>query len=360
MHLRIHDKYITASFLRNFAFSTFAFTLIYVIVDVFEEIDNYIDHDTSVGTVARYYFYSLPFILTYIVPTALLLATVFSLGVLARRNELTALVASGVSMVRLAMPLILIALAISAFSAWFNDAPVAHANRIRLDIKHYEIEGQPRPMGQIRKDFQYLGDEGYVYLASTYNPLTHTLYNIVVQKFGENTLERRIDARRAVWKDSVWVFQDGYRRVFTGKTDSVRAFKSYVDTLITETPADFDEKPLDEDEMTANELRDYIHKVRRSGGNVERIMVNLYFKFSFPFSGLMFVLIGIAFAAGRRKPSMATGFGMTLAVSFLYYVVLRVGQTLGHNGVLPPLLAAQAGNIIFLVIGSVLVGRANR
>ncbi len=360
MHPRIHDKYIVSQFLRNFVFSVVAFTLIYIVVDVFEEIDNFLDHSAPLMTVVRYYVYSIPFILTYIVPTSLLLATVFSLGVLARRNELTALIASGVSLVRLAAPLILAALAISVFSAWFNDVPVARANRTRLDIKHHEIEGQPRPMGQVRQNFQYLGDEGYVYLANTYNPLTQTLYDIVVQKFGDNTLERRIDARKAIWRDSVWVFEDGFQRIFTGGVDSVRAFTNYVDTLITETPADFDEKQLDEEEMTAAELRRYIQKVRRSGGPVERHLVNLYFKFSFPFSGLMFVLIGIAFAAGKRKPSMATGFGMTLAISFLYYIVLRIGQTLGHNGVLPPFLAAQSGNIIFLLIGVTLVSRANR
>ncbi|MDH3198598.1 MAG: LptF/LptG family permease, partial [Candidatus Krumholzibacteria bacterium] len=81
---------------------------------------------------------------------------------------------------------------------------------------------------------------------------------------------------------------------------------------------------------------------------------------SFPFAGSIFVLIGVAFASGKRKQSIATGFGLTLVVSFMYYALLRVGQTLGHNGVLPPLLAAQLGNVIFLVLGVALMWRANR
>ena len=125
-------------------------------------------------------------------------------------------------------------------------------------------------------------------------------------------------------------------------------------------PEDFGKKEVDQDNMTFAELSDYIDRVRRSGGDVRRYLVDLYFKLSFPLAGSIFVLIGVSFASGKRKQSVATGFGVTLVVAFTYYIVLRIGQTLGHNGVLPPLLAAQMGNIIFLVIGSALLYRANR
>ncbi len=360
MFLRIHDKYVLRGFVRVFAASVAAFTLIYVIVNVFEEIDNFIDHEATLGMVVRYYVYTIPSILTYILPTSLMLATVFSLGVLARRNELTALIASGVSLVRVSRPILLFALGMSVFSTWFNDSVVAAANRIRLDIKHHEIEKRPRPTDEIRQNFQYLGEEGFVFLAGVFNPQIDVLYDVVVQQFDAGTLRRRIDARRAVWEDSVWVFEDGFERVFRGEVDSVRAFVRYVDPRIRERPDDFKARRIDPEEMTARELREYIRRVARSGGDVDRYRVDYFFKFSFPLAGLMFVLSGIAFAAGRRKPTVTGGFGVTLAVSFVYYVALRVGQTLGHNSVLPPFVAAESGNILFLVVGSVLVARANR
>ena len=360
MLLRIHDRYVLHRFVRVFAVSVTAFTLVYVVVNVFEELDNFIDHEATLGMVLRYYVYTVPSILTYILPTSLMLATVFSLGVLARRSELTALIAAGVSLVRITRPILLFALAMSVFSAWFNDSVVAEANRIRLDIKHHEIEKRPRPADEVRQNFQYLGDEGYVFLAGMFNPHTNTLYDVVVQRFDAGALRRRIDARRAVWEDSVWVFEDGFERVFRGEADSVRAFVRYVDPHITERPDDFKARRIQPEEMKASELREYIRRVRRSGGDVERYLVDFYFKFSFPLAGLMFVLTGIAFTAGRQKPTVTGGFGITIAVSFVYYVLLRVGQTLGHNGVLPPFLAAQAGNIIFLGVGTALVARANR
>ena len=84
---RIHDKYLLKSFLRVFMFAVVAFVVIYITVNVFEEIDNFIDHDAKLVSIARYYVYSLPFVLTYVIPVSLLLGTVFSMGVLARRNE---------------------------------------------------------------------------------------------------------------------------------------------------------------------------------------------------------------------------------------------------------------------------------
>jgi lipopolysaccharide export system permease protein len=334
--------------------------VIYVTVDVFEEIDNFVDHEAKVRDIFFYYLYSIPFILTYILPVSLLLGAVFSMGVMARRNELTALIASGVSLIRVSAPVLVTAILISIGSAYFNDVVVAAANRRVKDIMDYNIEGRERPKPGIKENFHYLGAHGYVYLAATYNHANQTLYDVVVQQFDRNTLIRRIDASKAFWRDSVWTLTNGVERGFASEEESVRPFREMVLTEITETPDDFGKAEIDEENMTYTELDHYIERVRRSGGDVRRYLVDLYFKLSFPFAGSIFVLIGIAFASGKRKQSVATGFGVTLVVSFMYYGVLRVGQTLGHNGVIPPLLAAQLGNIIFLAIGLVFLIRANR
>lgn len=357
---RIHDRYLLRSFLRVFAFAVVAFVIIYITVNIFEEIDNFIDHDARLFDIAQYYIYSLPFVLTYVVPVSLLLGTVFAMGVLARRNELTALLASGVSLARVARPIFVVSILVALFSIYFNDHIVSRANRRKADVMRHEIEGRPRPSSDIKTDFRYLGEKGFVYLAGTYDHTTTTLYDVVVQQFENDAVVRRIDAKTASWKGNRWLFAGGYVRTFGAAGENVAAFDTLTIREMRETPDDFAEEEVDEENMNLVELRRFIDKVQRSGGGVEQYMVDLYFKFSFPFAGAIFVLIGVALASGKRKPSIATGFGLTLVVSFMYYAVLRVGQTLGHNGVLPPLLAAQAGNILFLVIGLVMLRRADR
>ncbi len=360
MQLRIHDRYLLGQYLKILFFSILAFVVIYITVDVFEEIDNFIDHEAKIRDIAKYYFYSVPFILTYIIPVSLLLGTVFSMGLMSRRNELTALIASGISLIRVAAPVLITALLVSIGSAYFNDQIVTRANHRNKDIMRYNIEGKTPQQPGVKQNFHYLGADGFVYLSRTYNIETRALYDAVIQQFDGNTLRRRIDARIAQWSDSSWVLTDGVERTFSGGKESVQPFKEKEMFEIYETPEDFGKKDIEQDNMTYEELKDFIRKVRLSGGDVTRYLVDLYFKLSFPLAGSIFVLIGVAFASGKRKPSIATGFGVTLVVAFMYYGVLRVGQTLGHNGVMPPLLAAQLGNIIFLGIGLFSLSRANR
>ena len=129
---------------------------------------------------------------------------------------------------------------------------------------------------------------------------------------------------------------------------------------LPERPEDFSKEEIAPEEMNYRQLGVYIDKLARSGGDVDKYRVDLYVKFSFPFTSLIFAMIGAALSSAKRKPSMATGFGLTLLISFTYYGVLRIGQGLGHSGVIDPLLGAWMGNIVFVVIGGMLLYRANQ
>ena len=360
MIIRLHDKYLLKQFARIFLISIVAFSIIYITVNVFEEIDNFIDHNAGVSTIALFYLYSIPYILTYVIPVSLLLATIFSMGILARRNELTAFISSGISLLRVAAPVLVCSVLVSLFSTWFNDRVVTKATPLSKQIKVHDIEGKPRGDPGLKENFHYLGENGFVYLARRYDHAAKALQDVVVQQFAGNTLVRRVDAKSAKYIDGQWVFASGFERVFESDAERVVAFDQLAIPQLREQPEDFAKKEIDEEDMNFTQLRSHIDKVRRSGGAIERQLTDLYFKFSYPLAGSIFVLLGIALSSGKRKQSVATGFGLTLLISFVYYGVLRVGQTLGYNELLPPLLAAEAGNILFLIVGVILVVRANR
>jgi len=360
MIIKIHDRYLLRQFVRIFFFSVLTFTIIYITINIFEEIDNFIDHNAKILDVGLYYFYSIPYILTYIIPVSLLLGAIFSMGIMGRRNELTAFIASGVSLVRISTPILVAALSVSIFSTWFNDEVVTKATRKSEEVKRFKIEGRTRSDPQIKENFHYIGENGFVYLARRYSHSTKTLHDVVIQQFDKNTLVRRVDARRAKWTNGRWVLSKGLERSFEADNEQVKAFEELTMPEINEQPENFMEEQVDQENMNFKELAIYIDRVRRSGGNVEKYLTDLFFKFSYPLAGSIFVLLGISFSAGKRKQSIATGFGLALLVSFVYYGVLRVGQTLGYNGVLPPLLAAELGNIVFLALGIGFISRANK
>jgi lipopolysaccharide export system permease protein len=359
--VRIHDRYVLGDFWRNLGIGLLAFTVIYVTVDVTEEINTYIDNHARFTDIALYYLFKIPWILALIMPVSVLLATVFALGKLSKQNELTAFISSGTSLVRVALPIIVSSLLISLFVMAFGEYVVPEANRRSLRIKHVVIEKQKEEdTSRYRSNVHYQGEQGRTYYAETYDVVLKALMNVILYEYRGDNLERRIDAKKAYWDGSEWIFVDGAVRVFTKDGEKIETFAKLPMKGLLERPEDFSKEEIAPEEMNFRQLDAYIDKLARSGGPVDKYRVDLYFKFSFPFTSLIFAMIGAALSSAKRKPSMATGFGLTLLISFTYYGVLRIGQGLGHSGVIDPLVGAWMGNIVFVVIGGLLLYRANQ
>lgn len=359
--MRIHDKYILSGFWRNVLLGLIAFAVIYVTVDVNEQIDDFIDHNATIMQVLRYYTFELPWIILLITPVAVLLASIFTLGKLSRDNELTAFIASGTPLARVATPLFVSALCITLLSIVFNDVLVPISKRKAEKIMLVEIEKRKkRSSFRYKTDLHYQGENNRTYYAERYDISMSMMVNLIIQEYEGSDLKRRIDAKKAFWDGIKWVFVDGAIRDFSSGSESITPFRRMEMDDLPEKPEDLAKEEIEPEEMNFKELREYIDKVRRGGGSVDKYLVDLYFKFSFPFTNLIFAMIGVALSSAKLKPSMATGFGMTLLISFTYYGILRIGQALGHSGVLQPMLSAWAANLVFMFIGGILLHRANR
>jgi lipopolysaccharide export system permease protein len=359
--VRIHDRYILGGFWRNLLLGFLAFTVIYVTVDLSEESDNFYDNKATLREVASYYFYQLPWILLLTMPISVLLSTVFTLGRLSRDNELTALIASGMPLVRISLPILLSAFLLSLSSLAFSELIVPFANRTSEKIMTVDIEGSRKQDSfKYRKHLHYQGEGNRTWYAERYDIKLSVLMNVALHEHRDSKLVRRIDAKKAFWDGSKWVFMDGAIRDFNEAGETVTTFHRKEMPHLPERPEDIAKEEIDPEEMSFFELRDHIDKIRRGGGSIDKYLVDLYFKFSFPFTSLIFAIIGTALSSAKRKPSMATGFGLTLLISFIYYGILRVGQSLGHSGVFHPLLGAWIGNLIFIVVGAILLYRANK
>ena len=359
--MRIHDRYILGGFWRNLLIGFIAFTVIYVTVDLSEKTDNFYDNKATLREVSSYYFYQLPWVLLLTMPISVLLSSVFTLGRLSRENELTALVSSGMPLTRVARPILISAFLISIASLLFSELVVPFSNRRAKKIMSVEIEGsRKRDSFKYRKNLHYQGEGNRTWYAERYDIKLSVLMNVALHEHRGSKLIRRIDAKKAFWDGSKWVFMDGAIRDFHETGETVTHFHRREMPDLPEKPEDIAKEEIDPEEMSFFELREHIGKIRRGGGAIDRYLVDLHFKFSFPFTSLIFAIIGVALSSAKRKPSMATGFGLTLLISFLYYGILRVGQSLGHSGVLQPLLGAWIGNIIFIAVGAILLYRANR
>jgi len=359
--VRILDRYVLGDFWRNLAIGLLAFTVIYVTVDVTEQINVYIDNHARPAEIALYYAYKIPWILVLIMPVSVLLATVFSLGKLSKQNELTAFISSGTSLARVASPILVSSIIVSLVMIVFGEFVIPDANRRSVKIMHATIQGERQDEdSRYRSNVHYQGEHGRTYYAESYDVMLKALINPILYEYQGATLHRRIDAKKAFWNGAEWVFVEGAVREFLVQGEKVTPFDKLPMKELSERPEDFTKEEIAPEEMNYRELSVYIDKLGRSGGPVDKYLVDLYFKFSFPFTNFIFAVIGAALSSAKRKPSMAAGFGMTLLISFTYYGVLRVGQDLGHSGMIAPFFGAWMGNAIFVVIGGFLLYRANQ
>jgi lipopolysaccharide export system permease protein len=323
-----------------------------VVVDLFERLDTFIDHEVPMLTVVQYYVGTLPYLFILTLPVATLIGVLFSLGGMARRNELIAMTATGVSLYRILTPVLIIGVIISLLGLAFTVEIVPRGNSNSRVIYDHEIKGRPIISGASRRDLNYLGSGGRYFLIRKYNGNVGRMDDVVVQQFADGTLVHRIDAESAVWKDEEWVFENGFIRRFG--EDGVAAAEPFRERRfpeIQERPDDFLRIVKDPDEMTLPELREYMRRTELSGGDATKLQVDRHMRYSFPFASFIVILLGAPLTGAIRRGGHALGFGLALLVGFVYYVLLEFGKTFGYNGTFTPLAAAWLPNFVFLGLG---------
>lgn len=137
--MQILDRYLIRQFLYALLFSLIAFWVIFLVVDLVEHLDNFIDRHATFFTIIKYYFYYTPYIIVLSLPVAMLLSTLFSLGQLAKHNELLAMKSAGISLYRILFPLFILAFSISLVTIIFGGLVVPLTYQKMMEVKAMEI-----------------------------------------------------------------------------------------------------------------------------------------------------------------------------------------------------------------------------
>ncbi len=359
--MRRLDRYVLRDFFLYSLMGVVLFVGIYLLVDLFEKIDKFVDYHAALSVVGRYYLWSLPTILVQIFPLAVLLGSILSLGQMRRFNELTAMQGAGVSPVRIAAPLLISALLVSGMAYGIGELLVPDAYRAQQRIMKVEIKGQQPEEAAGRTQVRYLGLNGNFYMIEFFDGTSGALRNVSVQTLTDTGMEQRIDARSARFQDGVWRFADGHLRSFRDSVETSVGFKWYGTGRLREVPSDFAKPKEDPFKMNMHDLRRYAERVRQSGGRAIKLRVDYHLRASFPLANLIMVLLGTSLSLRIvRSGNLAVGIGATLFVGFAYYAILRAGQALGYNGAVPPALAAWLGNALFGALGSLFFLKVTR
>jgi lipopolysaccharide export system permease protein len=358
--VRILDRYVMREFLSYVGLGLAGFIVIFVVVDLFEKIDVFLDHRAPLSLVARFYLFRAPEVVVLAFPVALLLATFLALGQLNKFGELTAMRAAGLPLLRILRPVFAIAAGCAVAALLIGELVAPGASRERDRIYDEQIQRVRRDVARERADVTYLGTGGRMYYIRLYVIPEQRMHEVSVLEFADGKLTGRVDAAEATWDGQHWVFSSGWIRHFEGGREKAEPFERLPMPQLAEDPRDFAKESLQPAEMNYLQLRHYINKLRASGLRVANYLVDLHLKLSFPLFNLIVVMIGASVATRLRLQSAALGFGFSVIIAFVYWGFMQLGKALGHSGLISPYIAAWMGDVVFGAAAVLLLGQAQR
>lgn len=350
--MRILDRYLLKSFIKILLFSIITFIAVYVIIDMVEHLDKFIDRNVPVMIITLYYVYSLPEIIKLILPVAMMMASLFSVGQLARRNELTAIKASGQRLSRVYLPILILAFFISLAALFWNDTAVPIYCRKKYDLDRTYLKKLPAQYRLKRNNIPVQDSPNRYLYIEYYDGETNTGYQVDIITQTSEAITERIFTREMQYTTKGWVLKKGVRYTFEANKVRMMPFEEYSDVHLNIRSDDMEGIQIRPEEMRYIELSEFIERLKRIGGNTRRWLLEQHQKISFPFSNIIIVLFGLSLASTRWRGGVAAGFGIGIFFCFVFYGVnITLGPTLGHYGVFPPIISAWFGNLLFGILG---------
>jgi lipopolysaccharide export system permease protein len=308
-----------------------------------------------------YYLNFLPHILYLTFPVALLLASVFSVGNMARHLELVALRAAGVSVWRILTPILLCGALAGGGMFWFEDAVLPDANYRRFQINEPKTQDDQGGDPLEKFNYVYTASDGKILFFDYYSGHRKTGQGVTVISHPKGQgIAMRIDAKSVAWDSLGWVLREGMKREFKPEGLAAAAFKELRYPELRDAPADLLDDRVHPDEMSIKEIDRRIAILKRSGETARVLETQRHFRFSSSLVNLLMVIIGAAMSVHTIKTGLARNFGIALLITFLYYVALRLGLVMGENGTLSPEIGAWFGNLLFAPLALILMWRAAR
>ena len=357
---QVIDTYVLTGFLFYFLVLLASFVLIFHVYTFFELLSDIVKNHIAMERVFTYLFFLTPQLIYDFVPFSVLVAVLVTFGILTKHNEITAFKATGISLYRLAVPILVAALGLSVGLFAFDHYYVPEANR-KQDAIRKEIKGKP-VQTYLHPERQWVFDPGkkddprifyYKYLDPAQKVMVGPqVYELDPANF---RLRKHIAAEKARWEPArgTWIFENGWSRDFTGRQLKFVNFSGQAATFqeINERPDYFLQEVLQDQQMNFQQLAAYIQDLQRSGIETITLQVRFYRKFAVPLFALVMALISVPFAFVAGSRGAMAGVGVSLAIAIAYFSVGTLFEQLGDVSLLPAALAAWSPDVVFAMAG---------
>jgi len=346
-------KYLLIQLLQTFFFALFALCIIFLVVNLLENLDALLDQKVPFKTIVIYYSSQFPEILKLLTPIAMLLACLFSVGKLSNQNEIIAMRTGGMSSFSLLFPFLLWGSFVSLAQLYLSTEFIPNSTKQKMFIERTYLKKNTvskqfynlsfRENSSTNILFQYYDSEAksgsnfsIEYFTSPPNVRIKTRYDAEIVQW---------DSVNNSWKLSGKVIQRDFDSTIRTTIHSAMVLKSNIsnDKLVS--------LQLTLHELTFNELEEYIELTELGGKKVDALWIDYYGQHAFPFANLIVVIFAVPFASVRKKGGIAVEIATAMVTCFLYMAFTKISQSIGASMQMPHILVAWFANGLFFVAG---------
>ena len=358
--IKILDWYIFKRFISTFFFILGIFCIVILVIDVSEKIDDFLHFRPPLTALLfDYYLNFIFFFGNLISPICVFLAVIFFTSRLAQNTEITAILASGVNFYRLMMPYVFAALLLTGMIFYLKAYLVPKADVAMKEFENTYL-GKERPMKDLNIHRKVAtnkeeGSETYVYFFS-YNQLIHEGYIFYMEKIMNGDIVNKISCEKINWdkENERWTLSNCIIRELTMTTEKLTV-RARIDTTFLLKPTDINVKDIRPESMNLEELNDYIKLEQERGSDIlSELTLEKYRRYAYPFAALVLTIIGFSVSTKKQRGGTALLLGLGLIISFVFVVLVVVGETLFGESI-PAWLRVWYPNITFFLIGIVLL-----
>lgn len=346
------DRLVLGDLSRFFFYILGGFSALFLIITLFQLLEYITRNNIEWVVVADYLFFLLPMIVNYMTPIAALVAVMITFGVLQKTSQLVALKASGQSIFRIAAPVLLISVVLSAVVFFNQDYILPFTNRRQNNLRYLIRKGQEPPQTFFQTTNQWifgLDSRIFNYAYFDLNSNTFLRLNIIDLAREPFGIKRRLYARKAHFDRQTreWVLEAGWERQFEG--DKLTNYEMFGERRVrlAEEAEYFRKDSRGSSSLTLAELRRKISDLSQMGFDVLDLRISLQTKFAFPLACLVMAIVGLPFSFTVGKRGALYGITIGIAIGLAYWGSLGLFEQMGRYEILPPTLAAWGPNLLF-------------
>lgn len=342
------DLYVGGRYLRVLALTFASLMGLFYISTFIELSERLLKGTASAGNLVAYMIFMTPEYIYFVIPIAVLLAVLVTIGILTKTSELTIMRACGISLYRAAAPLLALGLVASALLFVVQEKALARG-RAQAEAISDQMRGRaPRGSGVLTRRWM-AGRGGQLYHYASFNPRRGELARLSIFEIDPEgwRITKQTFTPLARFRDGVWQAEAGWIQSFPAEGPPSRATLEAGPLAGVEPPGYFGTEVVEAASMELPALRRYVADLRSSGADASAAEVEFHRKIAFPFVAVIMTLLAVPFAVTTGRRGALYGIGLGIALSIAYWFILTVFGALGTTGILPPIMAAWAPNLFF-------------